>query len=135
MSDGDFEKFLEGLDATKTEPEKVAEPEALVVSDDPYARFIGHGGPIQEQSPFDAFIEAVAAEAEATLPEEEPQYEAHDWKIIRDAIYEEDYYVWRCRRCCRQVNVDRSETLTQALAKYNIHENCSLQTIEEVHTS
>ena len=137
----DFDKFLDGLDkvpAPEAAPEasKEAAPEAPAGPPDPYAHLIGHGGALVEQSPFDAMLDQMAESDEAkALPEEEPDYGNHEWKTIKDAIFEDDYYVWRCDRCLRQINVQRSETLAQACAKVNLNPNCGEQVAAEVMES
>lgn len=130
-----LDEFLANLDKAP-QPEAAPEaatdpsPEAPAGPPDPYAHLIGHAGPIQEKSPFDAFLDSM--EAPADLPAEDPKYEQHDWKTIQDAIFEDDHYVWRCQRCFRQVNVGRQETLEQACQKVNLNPNCGLQVAAEV---
>lgn len=137
----DFDKFLEGLDKVpqpEAAPEEAKKPaeEAPAGPPDPYAHLIGHQGPIQEKSPFDAMLDAMAESDDAkTLPEETPDYGNHDWKAVQDATFEDDHYVWRCQRCFRQINVQRSETLAQACAKYNVNPNCGEQVAAEVMES
>jgi hypothetical protein len=135
----EFSKFLEGLDKEpQPEPEPAAAkaaPEAPADPPDPFAHLIGHGGAIQEQSPFDAFLDKVVEEAPKDLPEPEPQYELHDWQTIQAAQFEDDHHVWRCRRCFRQINVKGDQTLEQALATYNVNPNCGEQVAAEVMES
>ncbi len=135
----DFDKFLEDLAKApqpEAAPEAAAEPapDAPIGPVDPFAHLIGHGGPIQDKSPFDAFLDDVTDTA-PPQEEEEPQYEQHTWKTIRETLYEEDYYVWRCEKCFKQINVQRSETINDACKKYNIDPNCGLQVIGEIQNS
>jgi hypothetical protein len=138
MAENDFDKFLNDLGKTAAEAEDAAAeaaPEAVSTVVDPFAHLVGHSGPIQEKSPFDAFLDEVAADAPTDGPEEEPQYESHEWKTIREAIYEDDYYVWRCSTCHRQVNVQRTETLAQACQKVNLNPNCGMQVVNDIQES
>lgn len=136
----DFDKFLADLGkepapvvgASDTEPAPAPVPDG---PPDPFAHLIGHNGPIQEQSPFDAFLDGVVDDAPKDMPEPEPMYEKHDWQTIQAAVYEDDHHVWRCRRCFRQINVKGEETLEQALAKYNVNPNCGEQVAAEVMES
>lgn len=100
---------------------------------DPYANLIGHDNSLQEKNPFDAFLDDL--EAQSGPVSEETQFEQHDWKTIKEAIYEEDIYVWQCRRCFRQVNVSREETLEQACSKINLNVNCGEQILDDIHSS
>lgn len=133
----EFDKFLDNLGK---EPAPVEAPAATPAEEvpagppDPLAHLIGHAGPIQEKSPFDAFLDGVAAEAPTDLPEDEPRYELHDWKAVKgkEAIYEDDCDVWICRRCFRQVNVARNESIEQACAKVNLNVRCDIQVAAEV---
>ena len=135
----DFDKFLEDLEKAP-QPEAASEvatdptPAAPVGPPDPYAHLIGHGGPIQEKSPFDAFLDDVTADAPE--PEEkEPVYENHDWESVRKTLYEDDQDIWRCKRCFRQINVNRDETVASACARVNLNPNCGEQVAAEVMES
>ena len=129
----DFLKDLEKAPQPEAAPEATTEPssDAPVGPPDPFAAYIGHAGPIQAKSPFDAFLDAATegVEVEPT----DPDYVQHEWETIREAIYEDDHHVWRCKRCFRQLNVQREETLGQALAKYNVNENCGNQIATDIH--
>jgi hypothetical protein len=131
----DFLKDLEKAPQPVAAPEAAEEapPEAPVGPPDPLAAYIGHAGPIQEKSPFDAFLEAATEGVEAE--EKDPDYVQHEWKTIREAIYEDDQHIWRCERCFRQLNANRDETLNQALARYNINESCGNQIATDVMES
>ena len=110
-------------------------PEVPVGPPDPFAHLIGHDGPIREKDAFEELLDAVAAEAPTDMPEAEPQYEKHDWKTIKDAIYEDDLYTWRCRRCFREIRAARNETVEQACQRVNLNPDCGLQTAAEVMDS
>jgi len=131
----DFDKFLDNLGKEPAPAEAVPATPAEEVPagpPDPLAHLIGHAGPIQAKSPFDAFLDDVAADAPADLPETEVKYENHDWKAVRETLYEEDHDVWRCQRCYRQINVMRDETLNQAMTRQNLNPNCAIQVAAEV---
>jgi hypothetical protein len=130
---GDFDKFLDDLNEPQVAPIAETPPETPVGPPDPLAHLIGHSGPIQAKSPFDAFLEAATAGVE--LEPKDPDYVQHEWETIMEAIYEDDHHVWRCKRCFRQLNVQRDETLGQALVKYNVHENCGTQIAEDIHSA
>ena len=139
MTKNDFDKFLADLEKApqpEAGPEAATEPspDAPAGPVDPFAHLIGHGGPIQDRSPFDAFLDEVTDTA-PPQEEEEPQYEQHTWKTIREATFEDDYYVWRCEACCRQINVQRNETINDACKKYNINPQCSTQITADVMES
>ncbi len=136
----DFDKFLEDIDKApmpEAGPEPTAEPEkAPEGPPDPLAHLIGHTGSLQEKSPWDAMLDEMAASDEAKdLPEPEPDFGNHDWKTIKDAIYEDDFHQWRCQRCFREIRVNREETLAQACARQNLNPDCSVQVAQEVMDS
>jgi len=133
-----FDEFLKDLNETAlAAPEAVNEPTpaAVSVTEDKYAHLVGHSGPLVETSPWDTMLEAMTADAPAELLEEVPNYVEHKWKTIREAIYEDDYYVWRCEQCLKQINVTREESLQQSLTRHCVNPVCSTQAMEDVQSS
>ncbi len=142
----DFDKFLEGIDkepqpeaAAETATTEPAPPETVPAVEDPLAKYIGHQGPIvtrEVASAFDGFLAQLEAEAPADLePAPEKSFEEHDWETVRETRYEDDFDVWRCKRCFRQVNVQRSETLVASLERHKINPDCGVQVAAEVMES
>ena len=139
MSKG-FDAFLENIDqGEQFVPEAVVTtPEAVPTGPvDPYAHLVGHTGPIQAASPFDAFLDQVEAEAteeEKVVAEDKP-FENHNWKAVRASLYEDDHDVWLCTKCFRQINVMRNQTLNQALDYHKVNPDCGVQIAAEVMES
>jgi len=129
-------ELMEEQKAAEASKEPAAETPAEVEVDltemDPLSKYIGTGAPLVGQSPFDAFLEGIEAEAPPEAHEYKKPYEEHDWKSVRATMFGSDHDVWRCQRCFRQVNVQRDETLAQALQKHNVHPDCSVQIAAEV---
>ncbi len=142
----DFDKFLDNIDkepqpeaAADAETQPAPAEEAPPAVEDPLAKYIGHQGPIvtrEVASPFDGFLAQLEAEAPADLePAPEKSFEEHDWETVRQTRYEDDFDVWRCKRCFRQVNVNRQETLVAALERHKINPDCGVQVAAEVMES
>jgi len=124
-------KLMEEVEE-EAKPENNIPAEAPPPAEDPLAKFIGNDKPLVETSPFDAFLDQCEAEAPEEVKNAQKAYEDHDWKSVRQTMYGNDHDVWRCQRCFRQVNVERNETLGEALRKHNVHPDCSVQIAAEV---
>ena len=142
----DFDKFLDNIDK-EAQPEAAADAEtqpapaevAPPAVEDPLAKYIGHQGPIvtrEAASAFDGFLAQLEAEAPADLEAApEKSFEEHVWETVRETRFEDDFDVWRCSRCFRQVNVNRQETLGASLERHKINPDCGVQVAAEVMES
>lgn len=99
---------------------------------DPFAGLVGtYNGGLEEKSAFDAFLDQLEAEKPADFQETRPP-EAHDWQIVRQAVYSEDNVIWTCSKCCRTISVERTETLGEALKSIGVMEDCAMQVASDV---
>lgn len=132
---GDFNKFLDELGKQPSPAEevpKVVEEPKVEAPPDPFAQYIGHRQLDGEKSAFDAFLdEAITDEPEES--EQEPNYQQHDWKSARQTLFGGDGDIWTCKRCCRQIHVQRTESVAQACARLNVNSDCAVQIVTDIH--
>lgn len=144
-------KFDEVFGLTKEEPKVLDIVEALPQSPtpeveeelfDPPAALDPEAIP-NEKDPFTSELDQMlASEGVDVELEKRRRYnptsgdmQAHDWETVREALYSDEKYQFRCKRCLQWVHVAREQTMVQAYEEQGIDPNCANKVITDIQTS
>ena len=56
----------------------------------------------------------------------------HDWQTHRESMFSNEPYIFRCKRCLKFVEVQREQTINEALSSLEIDPNCANQVIQGI---
>lgn len=51
--------------------------------------------------------------------------QTHEWDMDREALYANDDYRFRCKRCLKVIEVKREQTIAEAMKHYEVEPNCA----------
>jgi sugar/nucleoside kinase (ribokinase family) len=56
----------------------------------------------------------------------------HDWAMGREALFADEPYQFKCKRCFHYLEVARDQTLSEALQVKGVDPNCSRQIVSDI---
>jgi hypothetical protein len=131
------------LDELLTEP--TAEPTVVAElatpeEPDPLAHLIGGADPLADKDPFALMLDGMLAEEGLNKESETPEfktegYEAHEWEFKAELIYEDDEVNAICRKCHRQMRMNRAQTWGEAMGSHEINPDCGQMLVGDVMDS
>jgi hypothetical protein len=106
---------------------------------DPLAHLIGGTDPNVDRDPFTLELDALLAQ-EGLSKETETQpktegYEAHEWEFKETLIYEDDVVEAVCKKCFRQMRMNRAHTWAEAMEHHKVNPDCGMGVTAEVMDS
>jgi len=106
------------------EPVKEPDPEDVPKEPDPFATAI------------DDALRAEGVDVDKELRRKydpaKGDLQTHDWKMEREALFSDEAYKFRCKRCLKWVTVAREQTIGQALVDQQIEPNCAAQIVQDI---
>lgn len=142
MSDEAMKKALDQMIAD-AEPVVLAEPvvtQPEPVEVDPLAHLIGQGNDCEQVDPFTAMLDGLLAQEGMSKDDEvttkkQPESEPHEWEFKKTTIFEDDLCEVICKKCFRQMKMDRLESFTEAQTKHGINPDCSMDVMDGVYNT
>ncbi len=152
-----FKNMLDQVLGTEKKPEAVVsegqsvedsnqatEQVQLAPDDDLEPRQIPHeDAPPKPEDPFrDMIDQALIAEGldpdKVARKKYDPvsgDLQAHEWDMDRETLYGSDSYRFRCKRCLKVIEVEREQTIKEAMDHYEVEPNCAEIVISEIMKS
>ena len=78
--------------------------------------------------------EGLSKESEVT-ERKQPGYAEHEWEFKKECIYEDDEVEMICKKCFRQLRMNRTQTTNEAVDAHEINRNCADQAVKDVSES
>mgnify|MGYP001454401612 CR=1 FL=1 len=121
------------LDAMLSGAEPSAQPEAVPVQEeppfDPLTHLIGNTDPDADKDPFTMMLDGMLAGEGLNKETETPEYktasfEEHEWELKEELVYEDDVINAICKKCFRQMRMNRQQTWNGAQMAHGINSDC-----------
>jgi hypothetical protein len=133
------EMFAEPTTEPTAEPTVAPQP-TVAAEPDPWAHLIGGSDPTADKDPFALLLDGMLADEGMSRETETPEhktegYEDHEWELKEELIYEEDKVNVICRKCHRQMRMDRTQTWGEAMGSHEINPDCGQMLVGDVMDS
>ncbi len=144
-TDDILKKQLDAMLAEAPQPAAVAGKEVPAVEAapapvDPLAHLIGQANPDADRDPFSMMLDGMLAEEglskDTEIAERKTEgFEQHEWEFKSEVKYEDDLVEVICKKCFRQMRMDRHQTTSEAMQAHQVNPDCGMGITSEVMDS
>jgi hypothetical protein len=140
MNKDKLDELLDEPRDGESSPDPVAPPPKPEAEPDPLAHLIGSSENETDKDPFaemlDGMLDGEGLSKETETPEyKTDSFEDHEWEFKEELVYEGDKVEAICKKCFRQMKMDRSQTWGEAMEEHGVNPDCSLMLADEVMSS